>query len=106
MRQLALDDPESTPELVERFSRDPDDEVRHRAAMDPRLTAASAVRLLDDPYDYIRQAAFWHARLPARVVVRLLRDPDTAEPAARHPSLPVPVMKRMLELLQPHSQLS
>ncbi|MET7347348.1 PE-PGRS family protein [Streptomyces mirabilis] len=106
MRQLALDDPESTPELVERFSRDPDDEVRHRAAKDPRLTAASAVRLLDDPYDYIRQAAFWHARLPARVVVRLLRDPDTAEPAARHPSLPVPVMKRMLELLQPHPQLS
>jgi hypothetical protein len=99
MRQLALDDPESTPELVERFSRDPDEEVRYRAAKDPRLTAASAVRLLDDPHAHIRQAAFWHARFPARVIVRLLRDPDTAEPAARHPALPVPVMKRMLQLL-------
>ncbi|MFE2701671.1 PE-PGRS family protein [Streptomyces mirabilis] len=106
MRQLALDDPESTPELVERFSRDPDDEVRYRAAKDPRLTAASAVRLLDDPHGHIRQAAFWHARFPARVVVRLLRDPDTAEPAARHPSLPVPVMQRMLQLLQLPPQLS
>jgi hypothetical protein len=103
MRQLALDDPESTPELVERFSRDPDEEVRYRAAKDPRLTAASAVRLLDDPHGHIRQAAFWHARFPARVIVRLLRDPDTAEPAARHPALPVPVMKRMLQL---HPQLS
>lgn len=90
MRQLALDDPESTSELVERFSRDPDDEVRYRAAKDPRLTVASAVRLLDDPHGHIRQAAFWHARFPARVVVRLLRDPDTAEPAARHPSCPSP----------------
>ncbi|MDX3754232.1 MULTISPECIES: PE-PGRS family protein [Streptomyces] len=106
MRQLALDDPESTPELVERFSRDPDEEVRYRAAKDPRLTAASAVRLLDDPHGHIRHAAFWHARFPARVVVRLLRDPDTAEPAARHPSLPVPVMQRMLQLLQLHPPLS
>jgi hypothetical protein len=106
MRQLALDDPESTPELVERFSRDPDEEVRYRAAQDPRLTAASAVRLLDDPHAHIRQVAFWHARFPARVIVRLLRDPDTAEPAARHPALPVPVMKRMLQLLQLLPQFS
>lgn len=101
MRQLALDDPESTPELVERFSRDPDEEVRYRAAKDPRLTAASAVRLLDDPHGHIRQAAFRNARLPARLIVRLLCDPDAAESAARHPALPVPVMGRMLQLLQP-----
>ncbi|WP_327136941.1 PE-PGRS family protein [Streptomyces sp. NBC_01340] len=106
MRQLAPDEPESTPELVERFSRDPDEEVRYRAAKDPRLTAASAVRLLDDPHAHIRQAAFWHARFPARVIVRLLRDPDTAEPAARHPALPVLVMKRMLQLLQLLPQFS
>jgi hypothetical protein len=103
MRQLALDDPESTPELVERFSRDPDEEVRYRAAKDPRLTVASAVRLLDDPHAHIRQVAFWHPRFPARVIVRLLRDPHTAEPAARHSALPVPVMERMLRLLRPLS---
>jgi hypothetical protein len=103
MRQLALDDPESTSELVERFSRDPDEEVRYRAAEDPRLTTVSAVRLLDDPHEHIRRAAFWHARFPARVVVRLLRDPGTAESATRHPALSVPVMERMLRLLRPLS---
>jgi len=101
MRQLALDDPESTAELVERFSRDSDEEVRHRATTDPRLTPASAVRLLDDPHERVRHAAARQPRLPARVVVRLLRDPDTAETAAQHSSLPVPVMEQMLQRIQP-----
>lgn len=35
LRQLALDDPDSTPALVERFSGDEDAEVRLRAATDP-----------------------------------------------------------------------
>lgn len=100
LRRLALDDPGSTPELVERFSRDDNAEVRHRAATDPRLTPASAVRLLDDPHDRIRRAASKHPALPARVVVRLLRDPDTAETAAAHPSLPVPVIRTMLQLIR------
>lgn len=38
LRQLALDDPRSTAELVERFALDPDDEVRRRAAQDLRLS--------------------------------------------------------------------
>jgi hypothetical protein len=96
MRRLALDDPDSTPELVERFSRDPGDEVRHRAASDARLSAASAVRLLDDPHAPVRHAAARHPRLPARVLTELLRDPETAQNAARHPALPVAVMRRML----------
>lgn len=66
MRRLALDDPDSTPDLVERLSRDPDEEVRHRAATDERLSAASAVRLLDDPHHHIRYAAARHPRLPAQ----------------------------------------
>ncbi|MFC5251645.1 PE-PGRS family protein [Streptomyces nigrescens] len=101
MRQLALDDPESTPELVERFSRDTEAEVRLRAANDPRLTPASAVRMLDDPHEHIRHAAARHPRLPARVLVQLLRDTDTAQTAARHPSLPVAVMEQMIQRLQP-----
>ena len=101
MRQLALDDPESTAELVELFSRDSDGDVRRRAANDPRLSAASAVRLLDDPHDHVRHAAALHPRLPARVLVRLLRDADTAEDAARHPALPLPVMEQMLRRIQP-----
>ncbi|MFI1704953.1 PE-PGRS family protein [Streptomyces griseoruber] len=97
MRRLALDDPDSTPELVERFGRDVSDEVRARAADDPRLSAASAVRLLSDPYDTVRAAAARHPELPARTLVGLLRDLATAETAARHPGLPVPVMRRILE---------
>ncbi|MFG2208506.1 PE-PGRS family protein [Streptomyces sp. NPDC048638] len=96
MRQLALDDPDSTVELVERFSRDPEEEVRRRAATDPRLTAASAVRLLDDAEERVRRAAARHPHLPARVLVRLLRDTDTARDAAGHPALPVPVIRRMV----------
>jgi hypothetical protein len=99
MRQLALDDPDSTAELVERFSRDTNEEVRRRAATDPRLTAASAVRLLDDPRESVRRAAAMHPRLPAGVLIRLLRDTDNAEIAATNPSLPVEVMRRMVQLL-------
>jgi hypothetical protein len=97
MRHLALDDPESTPELVEKFSRDGNEEVRHRAASDPRLSPASAVRLLDDPHERVRYAAALHPRLPAQVIIRLLRDADTAQTAARHPALPVPAMEQMLQ---------
>lgn len=100
MRQLALDDPESTAELVERFSRDTDNEVRVRAATDPRLSVASAIRLLDDPHEQVRHAAARHPQLPARVLVRLLRDTDTAQEAARHPALPVDVMRQMAQRLQ------
>ncbi|MFJ6120216.1 hypothetical protein [Streptomyces sp. NPDC092129] len=101
MRQLALDDPESTAELVERFSRDSHEEVRHRAATDPRLGSASAVRLLDDPHERVRHAAARHPDLPARVLTRMLWDADTAQAAARHPALPIPVMEQMLQKIQP-----
>ncbi|MGW0585846.1 PE-PGRS family protein, partial [Streptomyces sp. NPDC002920] len=97
MRRLALDDPDSTSELVERFSRDASDEVRARAAGDPRLSAASAVRLLSDPDSAVRVTAARHPNVPARVLVGLLRDLETAENAARNPGLPLPVMRRMLD---------
>ncbi|MFB7830824.1 PE-PGRS family protein [Streptomyces sp. NPDC056056] len=100
MRQLALDDPESTVDLVERFSRDSDEEVRLRAAADARLEPASAVRLLDDPYERVQRAAAQHPRLPARTLVTLLRTRDTAYAAARNPGLPEPVIARMIQLLR------
>ncbi|MBT2386627.1 PE-PGRS family protein [Streptomyces sp. ISL-11] len=97
MRQLALDDPESTPELVEHLSRDPNEDVRWRAATDPRLSAAAAVRLLDDPRERVWRAAARCPRLPARTLVRLLRDSRTAGEAARNPALPLAVMRWMTE---------
>ncbi|MEU6347858.1 PE-PGRS family protein [Streptomyces sp. NPDC047072] len=98
MRRLALDDPESTPGLVERLSRDPSEEVRFRAVTDPRLSPTAAARLLEDPHEHIRSAAARHPHLPARVLVRLLRQgTGAAETAARNPALPVEVMRRMVE---------
>ncbi|KUO19192.1 PE-PGRS family protein [Streptomyces dysideae] len=99
MRRLALDDPESTPDLVERLSRDVSEEVRHRAAADPRLSAVGAMRLLEDPHEYIRHAAARHPHLPAHALTRLLRDTATAKTAARNPALPEEVMRRMAERL-------
>ncbi|WP_234042504.1 PE-PGRS family protein [Streptomyces marianii] len=97
LRQLALDDPDSTAVLVERFSRDPHWEVRRRAAEDPRLSTASAVRLLDDPHEAVRETAVRHGRLPARTLVRLLRDRRTFRDALVNPTIPVAVMRRMAE---------
>ncbi|MEU3425355.1 PE-PGRS family protein [Streptomyces gardneri] len=97
LRQLALDDPESTPELVERFSRDEDGEVRLRAATDPRLSAASAVRLLDDGSAAVRHAAARHPALPARSLVRALRDRDLGRDAVMNPALPDSVMHWMID---------
>ncbi|WP_328751353.1 PE-PGRS family protein [Streptomyces sp. NBC_00285] len=100
MRRLALDDPQSTPELVERLSRDRNEEVRYRAACDPRLSPAAVAWLLEDPHEYIRSAAARHSRMPAGILVRLLmQGGGSAETAARNPALPVEVMRQMVELL-------
>ncbi|MDX2710134.1 PE-PGRS family protein, partial [Streptomyces sp. PA03-6a] len=97
MRRLALEDPESTAELVDRFSRDPDQEVRMRAAEDPRLTPAAAARLADDPASAVWYRAARHPSLPAWDIVRLLRKPVTAEWAAQNPAIPVAVMHRLID---------
>ncbi|TXS42379.1 HEAT repeat domain-containing protein [Streptomyces sp. uw30] len=97
MRRLALDDPESTPELVERLSRDPSREVRYRAATDPRLSPVAAALLLEDPHDSVRHAAARHPHLPVRLLTRLLRGDGDAQAAAGNPALPVDVMRRMAE---------
>ncbi|MEV6162465.1 PE-PGRS family protein [Streptomyces sp. NPDC052052] len=100
MRQLALDDPQSTPELVDRFSQDDDDTVRLRAATDLRLGPESAVRLLDDPHPSVRWRAAGHPRLPTETLISALRNPDTAEAAAKNPALPKTVITRMIHWLR------
>ncbi len=100
MRLLALDDPRSTAEWVERFSRDEAPGVRLRAATDLRLSPVDAERSLDDPQDRVRAAAAALPRLPAARLARLLRDPATARAAARNPSLPAPVIARTIDRLR------
>ncbi|MFD9409747.1 PE-PGRS family protein [Streptomyces sp. NPDC059989] len=99
LRRLALSDPESTPELVEEFSRDESEEVREDAAQDPRLAPSDAVRLLEDPDASVRALAARNPALPQDVLLRLLLDSHTAGAAAVNPALPVPVMRRMVDLL-------
>ncbi|MEU8619911.1 PE-PGRS family protein [Streptomyces sp. NPDC048623] len=100
LRRLALDDPESTPELVETLARDESAEVRGDAARDPRISPGTAVRLLDDPDDGVRLRARRSAPLPLDVLMRLLTDPKTANDASCNPALPLPVMRRMIELME------
>ncbi|NEB78428.1 PE-PGRS family protein, partial [Streptomyces sp. SID14478] len=97
LRQLALDDPESTAELVERCTLDPHHEVRFRAADDPRLSRLGAVRLLDDPDASVRRAAARCPRLPTRVLVTLLRERHTAQYAAQNTAIPPGIIRRMAE---------
>lgn len=106
MRRLALDDPQSTPELVEKLSRDAIAEVRQDAAQDPRLAPSTAVRLLTDPDPSVRAFAARNPALPPDVLLRLLKNPETAQDAARNPTLPVPVMHRMLDLLVAEQAIS
>ncbi len=70
-RALALRDPEATPDLVERLSRDAHPRVREAAALDPRL--------------------------PVPRLVELIHDPEDAILAATNPSLPVAEMRALLD---------
>ncbi|MFI9585590.1 hypothetical protein ACIHCQ_27940 [Streptomyces sp. NPDC052236] len=70
-RELAMRDPEATPELIERLSRDTDPSVRGTAARDPRLSLAR--------------------------VRELLAEPETAYYAAANPTLPVDDMHAVLD---------
>ncbi|MGW1868257.1 hypothetical protein ACWCPS_22165 [Streptomyces mauvecolor] len=96
-RGLALLDPKSTAELVERFSRDQDSGVRRRALRDQRLSAASVIRMLDDPHHGIRDEAAADPRLPTRVLATLLHDAATAARAAANPAIPETVMHHLLD---------
>ncbi|MFA3877720.1 PE-PGRS family protein [Streptomyces sp. MMCC 100] len=96
-RKLALLDPKSTADLVERFSRDPDSGVRWRALRDQRLSAASVIRMLDDPHHGIREEAAADPRLPTRVLATLLHHTATAAGAAANPAIPENVMHHLLD---------
>ncbi len=70
-RALALRDPDASPALVERLSRD------HSA--------------------WVRQTAACDTRLPVHRVVELLDDPDVCRSAATNPLLPVAEMRALLD---------
>jgi hypothetical protein len=107
MRRLALDDPDSTADLVERFSRDPDPGVRGDAAADPRLSPESAVRLAEDAdRDDVCWQVWRNPALPTDALVALLLREDTgpmgtgnpsrAHNAAQNPAIPPEIMRRMI----------
>jgi hypothetical protein len=101
LRMLALDDPASSTDLVERFSHDQDAQVRSRAADDHRLSPESAARLTDDADHGVRRSGRRHPALPPTVLVSLLLDEQSAEDAAQNPAIPTAVMHRMIALAGP-----
>ncbi|MGA5321488.1 PE-PGRS family protein [Streptomyces seoulensis] len=96
-RRLALLDPEAPIELVERFSRDADSDVRYAALRDERLSVASVIRLLDDPHWSVRNTAAVNPRLPTRLLTTRLYDRTTANITAVNPALPETVMHHLLD---------
>lgn len=98
LRQVALDDPLSSADLVEQFSHDPDPIVRGAAARDNRLSTESVTRLTSDPDPAVRHQARQSPVLPPNALVRLLLDSATAEDAAANPSIPASVMNHMITL--------
>ncbi|MEZ0109428.1 hypothetical protein ABH920_003442 [Catenulispora sp. EB89] len=94
LRRLALDDPDSTADLVERFIDDPDENVRYRATSDPRISARTAERLLSEPERRDTVAA--NPGLPPHLLMTLLHNEQTARNAARNPALSAELMRKMV----------
>jgi hypothetical protein len=98
LRLLAIDDPQSTRDLVERFSHDPDHRVRKAAAADLRLSPKAAARLVDDANQGVRVTAQQNPALPLELLVGLLLDEGRAGVAASNPAIPATVMQHMIEV--------
>jgi hypothetical protein len=79
-RALALRDPDASPSLVERLSRDTDATVRAAAARDPRLPVPRLVELLDDPH--AGPAAAANPSLPVAEMRALLDRAEVPRPTA------------------------
>jgi len=71
-RYLVVLDPEATPALLERLSRDPHPAVRTRVAADARLSRDRVLQLFDDPLATGGAAASPH--LPVPMMERILAD--------------------------------
>ncbi|WP_433328247.1 hypothetical protein [Spirillospora sp. CA-294931] len=97
MRALALDDPHTPPELVDRLSRDEEPWVRWCALRDPRLPARRVVELLNDANPNLHRDAAADPRLPPSCLLEALEQPRLAAAAARNPTLPTHVMHNLLD---------
>ena len=71
-RRLVFRDPEASPELVERLTRDPDAIVRQLAAADGRILVDRLPGLLEEPEASVGVAA--NPRLPRHLMERILTD--------------------------------
>ncbi|WP_254710899.1 hypothetical protein [Streptomyces lunaelactis] len=82
--------------LAGSFADAEDPLVRLPATFDPGLSPAVADRLTRDQDRSVRAAAARHPRLPPDRLLALLDDDELAACAAANPTLPVPVMRRLL----------
>ncbi|RAY16767.1 hypothetical protein DPM19_00945 [Actinomadura craniellae] len=97
MRVLALEDPQTPPDLVDRLSRDEEPWVRWCALHDPRLTPGRVTELLEDDNPNLHRDAAADPRLPLSHLLEALEETRLAAAAARNPALPPHVMHELLD---------
>lgn len=81
-----------------RFADDPDQWLRYAALFDPEGGPELVERLSHDQTDLVRRHAVADPRLPCPRLIELLGKDGMPRVAASNPSLPVPVMHRLLDL--------
>ncbi|MGW3769819.1 hypothetical protein [Actinomadura verrucosospora] len=106
MRALALDDPQTPPELVDGLSRDEDPWVRWCALRDPRLSPQRVTELLEDDNPNLHRGAAADPRLPLPRLLESLEETRLAVAVARNPALPPHVMHELLDRAGVPGQLS
>lgn len=97
MRALALDDPQTPPEVVDGLSRDEEPWVRWCALHDPRLPPERVAELLEDDNPNLHRDAAADPRLPLSRLLESLEETRLAAAAARNPALPEHVMHELLD---------
>ncbi|MGW2592481.1 hypothetical protein ACWCXC_19705 [Streptomyces sp. NPDC001515] len=80
-----------------RYADDPDPALRRLALLDPETGPEAVDRLTRDPDPLVRADAARHPRLPGDRLAALLDDTALAGRAAANPALPVPTMRRLVQ---------
>ncbi|MEU4622718.1 hypothetical protein AB0G04_22455 [Actinoplanes sp. NPDC023801] len=84
-----------------RLSSSPDERARALVPLDPAAPAALIEQLSHDPSAVVRAAAASDPRIPSARLLELLEDPATTAAAAANPSLPLPVIERLMAAAEP-----
>jgi hypothetical protein len=80
-----------------RLASSPDERARALVTLDPAAPPALIEKLSHDPAATVRAAAAADPRISPARLLELLEDPATTSAAAANPSLPLPVIERLID---------